>query len=181
MHYSHLKRRLKQKLLPRCSAISRARRPTRPSSPGSAASLNRKRGDKVMEERKRLRPLPSGRFPDTLGELTVPVSTFSTVRIKKCAYSVPARLIGADVRAYVSEKAVVIHHLGQEVARHARVAGKRHQVNYRHVIKSLVRKPGAFARCQYPEDLFPQLAFRHADERLQANTTMNARRSATTS
>ena len=125
--------------------------------------LNRKRGPKVIEELKSLRPLPSGRFPDTL-ELSVAVSNFSTVRVKKCAYSVPARLIGTAVRAYVSEKAVVIHHLGQEVARHVRVTGKRHQVNYRHVIKSLVRKPGAFARCQYREDLFPQLAFRQAYE-----------------
>jgi hypothetical protein len=165
MHY-HLKRRLKQKLLLRRSRDFESEEAYAAFVAGLCRELNRKRGDKVIEERKRLRPLPSGRFPDTL-ELTVPVSTFSTVRVKKCAYSVPARLIGADVRAYVSEKAVVIHHLGQEVARHARVAGKRHQVNYRHVIKSLVRKPGAFARCQYREDLFPQLAFRQAYERLK--------------
>ena len=115
-----------------------------------------------------LRPLPARRFPETL-DITVPVSTFSTVRVKKCAYSVPARLIGTNVQALVSEKLVIIRYLGSEVARHARIPGKRHQVNYRHVIKSLVRKPGAFARCQYREDLFPQLAFRQAYERLKGH------------
>jgi hypothetical protein len=164
----HLKRRLKQKLLLRGSRDFASEAAYAAFVAGLCRELNRKRGPKVIEELKCLRPLPSGRFPDTL-ELSVPVSTFSTVRVKKCAYSVPARLIGATVRAYVSEKTVVLHHLGQEVARHVRVAGKRHQVNYRHVIKSLVRKPGAFARCQYREDLFPQLAFRQAYERLQGH------------
>ena len=98
------------------------------------------------------------------------------MRVKKCAYSVPARLIGTDVQAHVSEKTVVIRHLGEEVARHARVAGKRHQVNYRHVIKSLVRKPGAFARCQYREDLFPQPVFRQAYERLKHHDEPHADR-----
>jgi hypothetical protein len=32
-----------------------------------------------------------------------------------------------------------------------------HQVNYRHVIGSLVHKPGAFARYRYREDLYPSL------------------------
>jgi hypothetical protein len=165
MHY-HLKRRLKQKMLLRGSRDFESEEAYAAFVAALCRELNRKRGAKVIEELKLLRPLPSGRFPDTL-ELTVPVSTFSTVRVKKCAYSVPARLIGVDVQAYVSEKAVVIRHLGEEVARHARPTGKRHQVNYRHVIKSLVRKPGAFARCQYREDLFPQPVFRQAYERLK--------------
>jgi hypothetical protein len=171
----HLKRRLKQKLLLRRSRDFESEEAYAAFVAGLCRELNRKRGPKVTEELKCLRPLPSGRFPDTL-ELSVAVSTFSTVRVKKCAYSVPARLIGTAVRAYVSEKAVVIHHLGQEVARHVRVAGKRHQVNYRHVIKSLVRKPGAFARCQYREDLFPQLAFRQAYDRLKGQDERGADR-----
>ena len=35
---------------------------------------------------------------------------------------------------------------------------------HRHVIWSLVRKPGAFARYRYREELFPSLAFRRAYE-----------------
>ena len=37
---------------------------------------------------------------------------------------------------------------------------------YRHVIGSLVRKPGAFARYRYREELFPTLTFRRAYDAL---------------
>ena len=38
----------------------------------------------------------------------------------------------------------------------------KHRINYRHVIESLVRKPGAFAQYRYREDLFPRVIFRVA-------------------
>ena len=43
-----------------------------------------------------------------------------------------------------------------------------HRIDYRHVIGWLVRKPGAFARYRYREDLFPCVTFRRAYDRLQA-------------
>ena len=39
-------------------------------------------------------------------------------------------------------------------------------IDYRHVIWSLVRKPGAFARYRYREELFPSLTFRRAYDAL---------------
>src|SRR5690606_18220134 len=39
--------------------------------------------------------------------------------------------------------------------------------NYRHIIDSLVRKPGAFARYRYREALFPSVVFRRAYDRLR--------------
>ena len=52
---------------------------------------------------------------------------------------------------YAQEKQLVID----------RVIGRNgHRINYRHVIWSLIQKPGAFARYRYREDLFPTLAFR---------------------
>ena len=41
-----------------------------------------------------------------------------------------------------------------------------HKIEYRHVIGWLVRKPGAFARYRYREDLFPSVTFRRAYDRL---------------
>ena len=38
----------------------------------------------------------------------------------------------------------------------------KHAINYRHVIDSLVRKPGAFENYQYREDMFPTSHFRIA-------------------
>jgi hypothetical protein len=43
---------------------------------------------------------------------------------------------------------------------------QHHRIDYRHVIWSLVRKPGAFARYKFREELFPSLVFRHAYDAL---------------
>jgi hypothetical protein len=43
-----------------------------------------------------------------------------------------------------------------------------HRIDYRHVIWSLVRKPGAFARYRYREELFPSETFRRAYDALRA-------------
>src|SRR5260370_18480637 len=43
-----------------------------------------------------------------------------------------------------------------------------HRINYRHIIWSLVQKPGAFAQYRYREELFPTLTFRRADDALAA-------------
>ncbi|MEO8564713.1 MAG: hypothetical protein ABI601_21760 [bacterium] len=41
-----------------------------------------------------------------------------------------------------------------------------HAIDYRHVIGWLVRKPGAFARYRYREDLYPSITFRRAYDAL---------------
>ncbi len=162
----HLKRRLEQKLLLRGSRDFKSEEAYAAFVAALCRELNRRRGAKVVEELKCLRALPSGRFPETV-DVTARVSCFSTVRVKKLPYSVPARLIGAVVQALVSEKTVGIFYDGKEVARHPRMPGKG-RVHYRHVIKWLVRKPGGFANYQFREDMFPQPVFRQAHERLKA-------------
>lgn len=45
----------------------------------------------------------------------------------------------------------------------ARLLGRNlRRIDYRHMIWSLVRKPGAFARYVYREEMFPTVAFRKA-------------------
>jgi len=44
----------------------------------------------------------------------------------------------------------------------------QHRIDYRHLIWSLVRKPGAFANYCYREELFPTTAFRRAYDGLLA-------------
>jgi len=120
---------------------------------------------KLTEERAQLRPLPATRYPET-EEVRVRVSSFSTVRVKGCAYSVPARLIGAIVAVEVSEAGVVVRHERDEIVRYPRTLGHQPRIDYRHVIASLVRKPGAFAGYIYREELFPRPAFRQAYDAL---------------
>jgi len=42
-----------------------------------------------------------------------------------------------------------------------------HRIDYRHVIWSLVQKPGAFARYVYREEMFPSVVFRRAYDAIQ--------------
>ena len=164
----HLKRRLKNHLILRGSR----------DFPDAAAyatfvalvcrGANALRLSKIAEERALLRPLPPTRFPET-EELTVRVSSYSTARVKKCAYSVPARLIGALVQAQVSEDTVRFVHLGEPIVCYPRSKSHAPRIDYRHVIASLVRKPGAFARYLYREELFPRPVFRQAYDRLKVD------------
>jgi len=49
-----------------------------------------------------------------------------------------------------------LHHKGQA------------HIDYRHVIRTLVRKPGAFARYRWREELFPSLVIRRAYDVLRS-------------
>jgi hypothetical protein len=128
-------------------------------------AVNALRAVKVAEERIRLQPLPATRYPES-DEVRVRVSSYSTVRIKQCAYSVPAKLIGAMVQVQISEAEVVVRHDGVEVARYPRTIGHQARIDYRHIIVSLARKPGAFAGYIYREELFPRPSFRQAYDQL---------------
>lgn len=128
-------------------------------------AINGLRSVKLAEERIHLRALPATRYPES-DESCVRVSSYSTVRVKQRSYSVPAQLIGAMVQVQISEAEVVVRHDGAEVVRYPRTIGYRAQINYRHIIASLVRKPGAFAGYIYREELFPRPAFRQAYDQL---------------
>ena len=53
-----------------------------------------------------------------------------------------------------------------------RLVGRNlHRIDYRHVIWSLVRKPGAFARYVYREEMFPSLVFRRPTTRSRRRST----------
>jgi hypothetical protein len=54
--------------------------------------------------------------------------------------------------------------------------GQTHAINYRQVIWSLIRKPGAFAHYRYREELFPSLTFRRAYDALRSLVPLQADR-----
>ena len=60
---------------------------------------------------------------------------------------------------------------GEVVARPERVRGNALEgVDYRHVVHSLVRKPGAFRRYVYREAMFPTPVFRRAYDALEGGS-----------
>ena len=132
-----------------------------------ATKANALRTARVAEELAAMRPLKVERLPEYTEEDVV-VSPWSTIRVKHNTYSVPSRLIGEKVRVRVYEDKLEVLHKGQQQLSVERLPGRNgHRINYRHVIWSLVQKPGAFALYRYREDLFPSLAFRRAYDVLQ--------------
>lgn len=123
---------------------------------------NAARGTRVQEELAALRPLTAARLPEFVA-LAARVNAGSTIRVYHCAYSVPSRLIGEVVQVRVYEEQIEVRFAGDVQLACERLRGdKRHRIDYRHVIWSLVRKPGAFARYVYREEMFPAISFRRA-------------------
>ena len=121
-----------------------------------------------------LRPLPTAPL-DFTRELTVRVSRFSLVRVLLNHYSVPSRLIGASLKVRVRSETLELYHGPAPVLTLPRLSGRnRHRIDYRHLIWSLVRKPGAFANYCYREELFPTTTFRRAYDELLAATPTKA-------
>lgn len=128
---------------------------------------NAERGKRVAEELAAMRELDVSKLPEYTEE-TARVSEWSTIRIKRCGYSVPSRLIGEQLKVRIYEDRIEARY--GEVVELAceRLHGRNlRRIDYRHVIWSLVRKPGAFARYVYREEMFPSLTFRQAYDAIQ--------------
>ena len=109
-----------------------------------------------------MRELNVAKLPEYVEEL-VRVSDWSTIRVRHCAYSVPSRLIGEWVRVRIFEDRLEVRFADELQLACERLRGRNlHRIDYRHVIWSLVRKPGGFARYVYREEMFPSLVFRQA-------------------
>jgi hypothetical protein len=117
------------------------------------AQRNAGRAAQVAVEMTHLRPLPAQRL-ETLERVRVRVRRGSTIRVKHNTYSVPARLLGEEVEARIGLEEIEVWYAQQLVQRRPRLRGQdQHHIDYRHIIGWLVRKPGAFARYVYREDL----------------------------
>jgi len=127
---------------------------------------NRGRQERLTEELAVMKPLKKGQL-STYREIRVPVNRGSLIRVRNNTYSVPTSLIGQRVTVRIHEWYLEVYLQTQLVLKLPRLIGKnRHHVNYRHVIDSLLRKPGGFRNYRYRDDLFPTMVFRRAWEQL---------------
>jgi hypothetical protein len=134
------------------------------------ARHNRRVVARLDEERPALLALPSSKIP-SYTVFHPRVRKWSTVRVGHQTYSVPSRLIGHLVEARRHADAIEILYRKKTVEVMPRLRGDgAARIDYRHVIWSLVTKPGAFARYRYREELFPSLTFRKAYDALRART-----------
>ena len=134
------------------------------------ARMNRRVSAKVSEERAALKALPVRRTSE-YEEVDARVTKYSTVSVKRILYSVPSRLIGhrpkfrlypERIEAWLGDVCVF------ETVRGSVPAGKQRGkvIDYRHLVPTLKRKPGAFARWVLRDDMFPRAEYRLTWERL---------------
>lgn len=126
--------------------------------------LNKRSRERLIEEQALLRPLPLHRFID-YRELSVSVTTSSTISVKRTLYSVPSQLIGEKLRVHLYHDRLQCY-LGQsKVLELPRVypdkpEGRARRIDYTHIIHSLAAKPQAFRFSQFRDDILPDAHYR---------------------
>jgi len=129
---------------------------------------NALRSDRLAEELAIMKPLEANLLP-AMREYRPRVSRNGTILVLENAYSVPSGLKRREVIARVYEWHIDVYFGSRLVQTMQRVTGKRQgRINYRHVIDTLLKKPGGFRKYRYREHLFPRPAFRTAWEALDA-------------
>ncbi len=127
---------------------------------------NRSRRKRLMEELAVMRPLGVRRLPE-FSEHDVRVGTGGTIRVKSATYSVPSRLKSERVRVRVFDDRLEIYYAQKLQLAVERVHGKKKaNINYRHIVESMLRKPGAFRLYRYRDSLFPTPVFQRTFELL---------------
>jgi len=136
--------------------------------------LNAGRKEKLEEEYKVMKMLPASRL-ESRKRVDVRVRRSSTVRILHNTYSVHSRLRGEQIKALVYTEHIDIWYAQKKVDTLPRLRGEyKYDINYRHIIEGLVRKPGAFKNYRYREELFPNTYFRIAYDSLKAQRPSTA-------
>lgn len=162
--HGHLKKRIKQALLLRGSNDFSSEAAYVEFLAEIVSGINSRKQDKIDQERQHLQPLPLQR---TAGytETLVPVSTTSTIQVKRVLYTVPSRLIGERLRVHIYDSRLE-GYLGSTLTvtlPRVFASDNNHrgrQVDYRHVISSLEKKPQAFRYSQLRDDLLPDETYK---------------------
>lgn len=136
--------------------------------------LNSGRQERLNEEIKTLKPLPARRTED-YKTITASVKKNSIIRVNHNTYSVHSRLIGETVKVHLYADYLKIYYGQAVVEEIPRLRGEgNHKIQYRHIIDSLIRKPGAFEDYKYKNDMFPTSYFRMAYDILKEQSDSRA-------
>ena len=170
--HGHLKRRIEQALLLRGSADFASVDAYRVWLDGIVRRFNRRCHEALEVERVQLNALPPRRTTD-FTEQVVPVTTSSTIEVKRVLYTVPSRLIGERLRLHIFDERIEGYVGSAQAVTLPRVYAVSHErrarcIDYRHVIASLARKPQAFRYSQLREELLPNATYRQIWAELDA-------------
>ncbi len=136
--------------------------------------LNAGRKKRFMEEQAVLHRLPKRRI-DSCKRLEMKVGPSSTIRANHNVYSVESRLIGENIQVRLYMERLEIWYAQKKIDILPRLRGEgKHKINYRHIIDSLIRKPGAFENYRYRDAMFPTSRFRIAYDSLKKRYTQRS-------
>lgn len=156
--HGHLKKRIRQALLLRGSNDFESLDAYQSFVDGIVTRMNRQCKTRFEEDMKSLKTLPKHRTHD-YSEVSVTVTSSSTITVKRVLYTVPSRLIGSHLRVHLYDDKLELYAGHEKVAELPRIYVKgvlrNRQVDYRHVIHSLAKKPQAFRSSQLRDDLLP--------------------------
>ena len=173
--HGSLKRRIDQAIKVRGSNDFPSRRAYREFLERIVDKLNNRCKGRLAEEQNVLLPLPGQRFID-YSELTVKVTTSSTLSVKRVLYTVPSRLIGESVRVHLYHDRLECFVGQTRVIRLPRIypatpTGRARRIDYRHIIHSLAAKPQAFRFSQFRDDILPNTRYRQLWQQAQQQFT----------
>jgi hypothetical protein len=171
----HLKERLDQALRLRGSRAFASLDAYRCFVAEVVAAANAPRSAAIAVERAALAALPT--FPGvTWNEALGTVSRFSLIAVLGLSYMVPSRLMGHRLVVRIWDDRLAFFAGSQQVYACPRMHGaqRSRQVNYRLCIDALLRKPGAFARLIYRDDLHPSPVYAQTWLRLRERVSEHA-------
>jgi transposase len=123
---------------------------------------NASRDKRFREEVAAFGPLPLQRR-SSCTSIPVTVKSDSVIRVKRNAYSVSSKYIGLKLEIRIHQDHLELWYRGECVEQLPRQFGYgKEAIDFRHVIDSLVRKPGAFINYKYANHMYPTTRFRMA-------------------
>ena len=132
--------------------------------------FNTRANKRMAVERPMLKSLPARRTAE-YEEMPARVSKYAIFTVKGAQYSAPSQLIGHRLMVRQYAQHIECWLGGQCVLERPRAThrdGQRHprDIDYRHLVAALKRKPGAFARWVLRDAVFPRAVYRQTWERL---------------
>ena len=162
--HGHIKRRIKHSIALRESHDFESVAAYQNWLEGVVGQHNRRNAKALAVERPHLQALPAFKSCD-FTEVVARVSSSSTIDVRRVTYTVPSRLEGEHLRVHLHHDRLecflgTTHVISLTRVHPGRKTKRARQVDYRHVIHSLVKKPQAFRYSQLRDDLLPNESYR---------------------
>lgn len=176
--HGHIKRRIKQALLLRGSNDFATIEAYQYFIDTVVNQHNRRNAKAIAIEREKLQALPKDKTIEYT-EVCATVSSSSTINVRRATYTVPSQLMHEVLRIRLYHDRLDCYLGAREVCVLTRVypTGKTtraRQINYRHIIHSLIKKPQAFRLLRIRDDLLPSAIYQQIWDTVNQNMEAKA-------